>query len=155
MRGVKNREPPDLYALDLAEGAVRQLTSTPWEEWRPAVAPDHSVFFIADPNAQFDIYRLGSGSPASLAVESPVDEWDPAVSPDGEWLAYASRRRGNWDLFLTHLKNEALPSIQLTSGPGDEWDPSWHPSGRAILFAGTDGGSSSQLMALCPFGIRE
>ncbi len=48
---------------------------------------------------------------------------NPTWSPDGRWIAFASDRSGNWDIFLLELETGQL--IQLTDDPGDDTEPDW------------------------------
>jgi WD40-like Beta Propeller Repeat len=77
---------------------------SPHEEWRPAVGPDGTGFFIANPNGNFDVFSLPpSAATPKLVFSSNADEWDPAVSPDRRWLVFASKRSGCWALMLLDL----------------------------------------------------
>ncbi|MFW6082909.1 MAG: TolB family protein, partial [Chloroflexota bacterium] len=56
----------------------------------------------------------------------------PAWSPDGEYLAFASNRAENWDLYLLDLKSDVL--IRLTHHPHYDGNPSWSPDGKRLAF---------------------
>ena len=144
---------PDLASYDLDDEEFRLLTKTPFEEWRPAISSDGTIYYIANAEGNFDIYSLSANSSdPTLIFGSPADEWDPAVSPDGRWLVFASKRQGTWDLVLLDLNTGS--SFNLTEGAEDDWDPSFHPNGRAIVFARNVNGIS-QIYAVCPFGVGE
>jgi TolB protein len=54
------------------------------------------------------------------------------ASRNGQWLAFDSNRRGNFDIYRL-----ALPGGEpegLTDDPADEFDPSWSPNGEEIAF---------------------
>lgn len=61
-------------------------------------------------------------------------EIQPCFSPDGKSIAYASNRRGNWDILLQAVDGSGRP-LQLTSEATDEIAPDWHPSGQWIAFS--------------------
>jgi lysophospholipase L1-like esterase len=144
---------PNLYRLDLQTKQVSRLTTSTVEQWRPAVAPDGTVYFIAGGVGHFDIHRLRPGAEQSEQFfSSPEDEWDPAVSPDGRLVAFASKRDGNWDIYLTKSDGPSNP-VKVTSWRSDEWDPSFDPSGRLLVFAASSD-ASPQIFGACLFGER-
>ena len=141
---------PDLMALKTGETTPVRLMQTPYEEWRPALAADGTVYFIANPDGNFDIFALAAGEPeASRVYSSDADEWDPAISPDSRWLTFASKVSGNWGLMLLDRMTGKARSI--TSGPQDDWDPSFHPDGRLIVFGRSTGGEPA-IYSICAFG---
>jgi len=144
---------PDLYKYDMATEVILRLTDTPWEEWRPAVAADGTIFFIANPEGNFDLYELPVGSShPKILFRSLADEWDPAISPDARWVAFASRRYGNWGLFLIDRKNSEAVT-RLTDFQSDEWDPAFHPTGRLLIFAASSG-RAPHVYGMCLFGEK-
>ena len=139
---------PNIYRYDLRTRQVERVLHSEAEQWRPTETSAGEVYFISDVGGRFAIYRRSVEGAVSKAGGSPsADEWDPAISPDGRWLAFASRRDGNWNLFVQAI---ADPSDQrrLTALPGDEWDPAWHPSGQLIVFGSAQRGEP-RIMAMC------
>ncbi|MBI5544327.1 MAG: PD40 domain-containing protein [Deltaproteobacteria bacterium] len=53
------------------------------------------------------------------------------------WLAYSSRRSGNYDLYL--VRADGTCDRQLTSDPADDLYTSWAPSGRVLAYASARG----------------
>lgn len=51
----------------------------------------------------------------------------PSWSPDGEWLAYASDRDGDWDIYLLHVATNYEINLTVSWGSSDERQPSWGP----------------------------
>jgi WD40 repeat protein len=152
--GFKREKPdniPDLYRFNTSSGELTRLTKTPWEEWRPAIAPDGSIYFIANADGNFDVFSLAPGADQPTAlIQSKEEEWDPAVSPDGRWLAYASRRNGSWDIYISPTGKQSKAQ-RITNFSGDEWDPAWHPKGTLLVFASKQTGES-RIVGICPFG---
>jgi lysophospholipase L1-like esterase len=136
--GFKKQKPddiPKLYSIDTASGVRTRLTNSQGEAWRPAIAPDGTVYFIANPAGDFDIYQLRpNAKQPTLFIRSDADEWDPAVSPDGKWIAFASKRAGSWDIYISPISDPSKV-YRISDLPGEEWDPSWHPSGEVLVFA--------------------
>ena len=143
---------PDLMVLEPGADTPIHYTRTPYEEWRPAIAPDGTVYYIANALGDFDIMGLSPGSTKPHTVfRSEEDEWDPSVSPDGRWLAFATKQSGSWDLALIDLQSNEF--VKLTDGIVEDWDPSFHPSGRLLVFA-RHAGTEPLLFGICPFGER-
>jgi Tol biopolymer transport system component len=69
----------------------------------------------------------GPETPAGLFFEV-----EPAWSPDGERVAFASRRGGDFDLYVTGA--DGKDTRQLTDAKGEETHPSWSPDGERIVF---------------------
>jgi len=62
----------------------------------------------------------------------PADDFNPALSPDGRWLAYASDRSGNLDIWAYELATGR--TVQLTSHAAEDIQPSWSPDSKQLLF---------------------
>ncbi|MEN6393489.1 MAG: hypothetical protein ABFD53_06760 [Anaerolineaceae bacterium] len=73
--------------------------------------------------AQCQLNRLTNGS---------YDDITPAVSPDGRLLAFASNRKGHWDLYQMNFSSGEI--IQLTDTPEYDAYPSWSPDGRWLAY---------------------
>lgn len=144
---------PDLYRYNRSERRLERLTRSPWEEWRPTISPDGTVYFIAKLGSIFDIYRLrANSSEQEPFYQSSSDKWDPSVSPDGRWLAFASKERGNWSIYIISI-NAPSERVRVTQDFGDQWDPAWHPSGRMLAYAARTS-FGSKIMGTCVFGVR-
>ncbi len=97
-------EVPHLFHLDLATGALRDLTPDAewWFDWMdPAgnfdLAPDGSEVAVSgieiDPatgNIRTYVWLLAvaGGAPRCITLEHPADDLRPRYSPDGTWIAY-------------------------------------------------------------------
>jgi Tol biopolymer transport system component len=136
--GFRRQKPdniPELFRFDTSSGELTQLTKSPWEDWRPAIAPNGTIYFIANAKGDFDIYRLPPKSnQPTMFNRSDADEWDPAISPDGQWIEFASKRSGDWDVYISPTNNSAEVQ-RVTDLPGQEWEPAWYPSGTILAFA--------------------
>ncbi|MBP6471897.1 MAG: serine/threonine-protein kinase [Chloroflexi bacterium] len=51
----------------------------------------------------------------------------PSWSPDGEWVAYASDKDGDWDIYLFHVATNYEINLTGSWGSSDERQPSWGP----------------------------
>ena len=64
-----------------------------------------------------------------------ADSYKPVWSPDGERMAYTSDRAGNYDIWITNLRDGKHK--QLTRNPAYDGEPSWSPEGERIVFVST------------------
>jgi Tol biopolymer transport system component len=62
-----------------------------------------------------------------------------SLSHDGNWLAYDSNRRGNFDIYK--VRTDGRQSTQLTSHSTSDFIPSWSPDDREIAFHSTRNGT--------------
>ncbi len=150
-RELDGARAPNLYRFNRDRKTVERLTESTAEQWRPFGGATGEVYFISDADGRFAIYRRDqSNGKSEKVVGSSGDEWDPTVSPDGRWLAFASKRNGNWDLYVAPTSDFARLR-RITDLSGDEWDPAWHPNGRVLLFGSAHEGEP-KIMAVCVFG---
>ena len=62
-----------------------------------------------------------------------TDDYSPAISPDGKWLAFASNRLQNAELYLMNLTTRTLQQLTHTDEL-DEYMPAFSPDGKSIAF---------------------
>jgi hypothetical protein len=103
----------DLYSVDLASGAVAQLTHDQYADLQPAWSPDgRSIAFTTDrfttdlTMLRFGGYRIGifdlaSGGISAAPAMGAVDQVDPAWAADGASLYFVSQRHGILNVFRT------------------------------------------------------
>lgn len=124
------------------DGLLRSTDAgSTWQDWSSPVA------FTSDRSGNRDIYLMGQdgGNPRPLAA-GPADEETPAWSPAWTYLAFASNRNGNWDIFSLRA-NCACNLRQLTDHLADDLLPAWSPDGRWIAFVSLrDGNPEIYLM---------
>ena len=76
----------------------------------------------------------------------PEQDLAPRISPDGKWLAYASNRNGNYDIWLKNL--ETGQSRQLTEHQADDYYPVWEPRQRYLVFVSQRSDAKGDLFRL-------
>ncbi len=62
----------------------------------------------------------------------PADDLQPSLSPDGQWVAFASRRNGNLDIWVRPVRGGK--TYQITTHQADDYSPAWTPKGDRIAF---------------------
>jgi TolB protein len=68
-----------------------------------------------------------------LSCSPPTRDPCALDAPGADWLAYASRRAGDYDLRISRA--DGACDRALTSGPGDDLFPTWSPSGQVAYTA--------------------
>jgi serine/threonine protein kinase len=87
-----------------------------------------------------DIWRIEtsapgapSSSPPSVVISSTQNDYNPQLSPDGRRVAFASRRSGKTEVWLSDT--DGANAIQLTSMDAPfTGTPRWSPDGEMIVF---------------------
>jgi len=96
-----------------------------------------------------DIWALPlDGSPPFVLVATPKDDDEAQISPDGQWLAYASRESGNWEVYVIAFppgwKNADGTALEPPAG---KWRvsiaggrrPRWRGDGTELYFLNPSG----------------
>ena len=100
----------ELWRLDIANGALLQLTDTP--------GYDGGAFF--SPDSRRIVWRASRPEGDDLAAYQ-------------ELLGRDMIEPGQLNLFVANA--DGTEARQITDMPGANWAPYWHPNGRQILFA--------------------
>ena len=121
---------------------IPDITTTPslapataTEEFVPVVpknAEETVIFsYEEDGYAHLFIY-IPDKLPITRITSGAWDDITPAVSPDGTKIAFASNRKGFWDLYLLDLAS--AETTQLTDTPSYEGSPTWSPDGTFLAY---------------------
>lgn len=142
-------EDSDLLTTQNGLAEVRPLVLQTGSQDDPDVSPDGgslayvSAQTISLRRAGMQVVRnlwvmdLGTGVPR-LLVPGVHQDLHPDWSPDGQWIAFASDRSGELEIWVVRPDGSGLK--QVTSGPGSKTWPSWSPDGKRILYTGSHEG---------------
>ncbi|NIP44532.1 MAG: hypothetical protein GWN61_24435, partial [candidate division Zixibacteria bacterium] len=50
------------------------------------------------------------GNPTNI-TNNPAADFEPSIDPTGEWVAFASERSGNLEIFVTRITGEELYNL--------------------------------------------
>ena len=113
------------------------LTSLAWWTWRAAQLPSQAP--------RDELRRYDSLPYTRISFGSGL-QTDPTFSPDGKFIAYASDRTGNLDIWVQALSAGSEP-IQVTRSPAQDTQPSWSPDGARLVFRSSAGRTAACLGA--------
>ncbi len=121
----------DLAIIRVGDGGKFALTTDQdaYIETQPRWTRDGSqVVYASAPQSEpnnYDIVvlNIATGSAPSLLVRSPANDQFPVLDPSGNFLAFASDRNGNWDIFVLNIRTQAL--AQLSTDPEPNFPGDW------------------------------
>jgi hypothetical protein len=102
-----------------------------------------------EPLVVTDFFGLAGGTIANGAAGGGRPSW----SPDGQRIAFALKRNGNWDIFVS-ATGDTPALTNLTNSPGDDRNPRWSPDGKTIAFESNRDGNS-EIYAMEPDGSHQ
>ncbi len=121
----------DLAVIQLDSGGKFAITTdqNTVMETQPRWSPDGQQIVyaaaLATTPGNHDIYLRnadGSGTPTVLVAEA-ADERFPVVSPDSRFLAFASNRTGNYEIYTLDLLQQPPTLGQITSNRAEDFFP--------------------------------
>jgi Tol biopolymer transport system component/C-terminal processing protease CtpA/Prc len=98
---------------------------------QPALAPDGKrLAFVY----RGDIWTCDAAGGRATPITSHLEmDAYPLFSPDGNWIAFSSKRNGNWDIHV--IPADGGGARQLTWHSGTEVPYGWSPDGKYLLFS--------------------
>lgn len=129
---------PKIFTLDLAGGAVRQLTQgADHRDEEPEWSPDgRRIAFGSNRGTKgpLDIYVMDAdGGNVIRLTDHPANEEDPSWLPDGKSLVFAGERDGRGELYRVWLDDRRVE--RLTQSIDRAITPSVSPDGRTVAYA--------------------
>lgn len=130
--------------LDTSGCAPQATVIEPPTAWTPvtvggAVCTDWMIYHT-DMTGDWEIFRLGelpNGVTAdpnlSRGVGRRVYDVMPSRSPDQMWIAFASNRESNWDIYISAVEEDMIERVTYTPD-AVEVDPVWSPVNGEIVY---------------------
>ncbi|MBW3001907.1 hypothetical protein KY338_01960 [Candidatus Woesearchaeota archaeon] len=101
------------------------------------------VAFVSNRDGNQEIYKMFSdGSRQTRITYNHVPDVNPSISPDGQYIAFASLRGNDWDIYI--IQNNGKEERITLKGRQD--NPHWFPSGNALFFESTDESGKKSLI---------
>ena len=135
----------DIWAMDVASGATRRLTSTPAIETAPSFSPDGSrIVFESDRSGTQQLYVMPAGGGEGTRISFGEGRYGtPVWSPRGDRIAFTKQNKGRFHIGV--MNTDGSEERLLTASFLDE-GPTWAPNGRVIMFTretqGAEGASA-------------
>ena len=161
----------DLYAVDInGENRVR-LTENGKNNHSPAWSPDGRwIAYTSEQDNNAEIYildascvweKVSCNGHSSRVTEHPAVDDVAAWSPDSQWLAFQSKRDGDYEIYVVDVSCVAHEGgcedsiVRLTEQIGRDILPAWSPDGQMIAFTSErDGNAELYTMSLESGSVR-
>jgi Tol biopolymer transport system component len=132
----------DIYLMNADGTGIVSLTrDAGWDNW-PSWSPDGTklAYTCRAPVAGQGggICSINSDGTGRTPLTS-ANDWEPSWSPDGRYIAFASQRDGNPEIYL--MNADGTNQRRLTHFDGDDWQAAWSPDSEKIAFARGENGN--------------
>lgn len=133
----------DIYLLDLASGALSQLTNSPSIETAPSFSPDGSqIVFESDRTGVQQIYVMPASGGEGTRISGGEGRYGtPVWSPRGDYIAFTKQNAGRFHIGV--MRTDGSEERLLTASFLDE-GPTWAPNGRVLMFTRETSGAGGQ-----------
>ncbi len=138
---TSSRTREDLYVVNAADGAMRQLTNDfardRWPRWSPDA---RSIYFYSDRRG-YQIWRINAdgGGVSEVTNEPGLKQMYPSLSRDGAWLAASDQDVRSVVVYDTRDFSKpprvATAPVEPKVGALQVYD--WSPDGRSFLLVAT------------------
>ncbi len=127
----------DLWTIDRASGAIRQVTDDPANDWDPDWTPDgkHIVWGSERGTGHLEIWIANAdGSGARQVTHDGISAQNPSETPDGKWILYWSGNSSKLGVWKIHPDGSGGTLLNAGNGAGSEVSP----DGSVLMWAEQD-----------------
>lgn len=134
----------NIYVMNDDGSHVRQLTNSPFYDYGPDWSPDgRQIAFVRDMHSagtgkgqQDDIFLMNAdGTQLQPFIQNPEFDGAVAWAPDGRYLAFASDRSGETEIYILELATGHIKHLTDNAKEGGlSGSPNWSPDGHHIAY---------------------
>lgn len=134
----------ELYKIDTSGNVQARLTNNAAIDGSPTWSgAGNQIAFISSRAGNPQVYRMGAGGGGTKRVTTKgsynqTPDWSQGEGELANWITYAGRAGGGFDIFSVNVKSGALK--RLSQGGGRNTDPSYSPDGRLVAWSSSRGG---------------
>ena len=115
-----------------------------------------AVYFESSSRGSSDIWFVIPGQKpqrAPFSSRGSIDK-DPTVSADGRFLAFSSKRGGDFEIYVVDLnQGSRAKARRVTTNTSADTNPAWSPDGRTIAYV-TNRYNVSEIMTIPATGCK-
>jgi Tol biopolymer transport system component len=144
----------DIYAANADGSNLRVLTSSPFYDAEPTIAPDGTIVFTSARDGDLEIYTMDrDGGNLRRLTQTRGYDGGPFFSADGSKIVYRANHPETEEQYQEYkalldsgriqptrmdvwvMDRDGSNQRQVTNLPGANWAPFFHPDGERIIFA--------------------
>lgn len=134
----------ELYTIDTGGNVKARLTNNAGIDGSPSWSgAGNQLAFVSNRAGGPQVYRMAAGGGGAKRVTMKGDynqtpDWSQGSGAAAEWITYAGRAGGGFDVFAVNVKSGSVK--RLSQGSGRNTDPSYAPDGRLVAWSSSRGG---------------
>jgi len=138
--------------VDLTNCPADTVAPPPRKPWQPIkVIPTSTcvdwLLYHTNQGGNWGIFRFGelpdkpkADNNISKGKGKGVVDMSPSRSPDNQWVAFASNRTGNWEIYVGSIDGTIQQRVTYATTAAN-LTPMWSPDGKTITFVSTRTGT--------------
>ena len=129
----------NLWKISLTDGKAEQLMTSERDAFSPTISREKNRLAYTQSLTDGNIWRIGTNGSRGAAeppvklISSTQEDTSPDFSPDGKRFAFASRRSGSFEIWVSEADGSNPRPLTSIGGPLTG-TPRWSPDGTQIAF---------------------